>query len=232
MEEETQAPSPTPKPSTQSEQVAELYAALAKAQGGFAPALKDSENPHFRSRYADLASVWEACRAPLSANGLSVLQRPRTTPDGLWLETRLCHASGQWLSDASWWPVAQRTPQAYGSALTYARRYTLSALLGIAAEEDDDGNAASGTGQSAQQQSKPARQPAPKTTAPLKAAAPPADPPACSEEAEITALEAIAAADSQDALQALVPRLQLLEGSARTSALGAFKARKAALGGA
>ena len=127
----------------QSEQVAELYAALAKAQGQFRPAAKDSENPHFRSRYADLASVWEACRAPLAANGLSVMQRPSTAPDGVWLETRLCHASGQWVADAAWWPVAQRTPQAYGSAITYARRYALAALLGIAADDDDDGDAAS-----------------------------------------------------------------------------------------
>lgn len=126
----------------ESEQVNELFAAMAKAQGKFENAIKDSQNPHFRSNYADLASIWDACRQPLSENGLSVIQRVRSSPDGLTLETRLCHSSGQWMRDCSWWPIAQRTPQAIGSAITYARRYTIAPLLGIA-PEDDDGNAAS-----------------------------------------------------------------------------------------
>jgi hypothetical protein len=106
-------------------------------------AAKDSENPHFRSRYADLASIWDACREPLSVNGLAVMQRVRTTLDGVTLVTMLVHSSGEWIRDTATFPVAQRTPQAFGSATTYARRYTLAALVGVAPDEDDDGNAAS-----------------------------------------------------------------------------------------
>lgn len=123
--------------------LAKLAEALAKAQGAMAAAKKDSTNPHFKSRYADLAAVWEAIRAPLAENGLSVLQRVSTSQEGVTVETMLLHASGEWVQDRCWMPVAQQTPQGFGSAITYARRYSLSALVGVAADEDDDGNAAS-----------------------------------------------------------------------------------------
>lgn len=130
-----------------SEQVNELAMALAKAQGQIKGAVKDAENPHFRSKYADLASVWDACRDSLSANGLSIVQSPRgiQTTAGGWaveLETRLLHSSGQWMADTLTVPVGKADAQGVGSAVTYARRYALAAFVGVA-PEDDDGNAAS-----------------------------------------------------------------------------------------
>jgi hypothetical protein len=120
-----------------SEQIDELAAALAKAQGAMENAIMNRVNPHFKSRYADLAAVFDAARKPLSANGLAVVQ---TIGDGV-LHTRLLHTSGQWIASEHPLPLSGR-PQEIGSALTYARRYSLSALIGIAADEDDDANAA------------------------------------------------------------------------------------------
>jgi ERF superfamily len=132
-----------------SEQINELATALAKAQGEITGALKDSLNPAFKrpgqdgSKYADLASCWDACRAPLSKNGLSVVQGTQVTDGNLYLMTRLLHSSGQWMGSMT--PVTPKddSPQGMGSALTYARRYALTAMVGIA-QIDDDGNAASG----------------------------------------------------------------------------------------
>jgi hypothetical protein len=125
-----------------SEQINELATALAKAQGQMGGAKKDSENPFFKSRYADLASVVEALRAPFAEHGLSYVQLPIPT-EGDWVqvETVLLHASGQWIANIVDVPVAKGDAQGYGSALTYARRYGLSAICGVA-PEDDDGNAA------------------------------------------------------------------------------------------
>lgn len=120
-----------------------LYAALAKAQGAIRGAEKDRTNPQFRQGYATLASVWDACRAALTANGLSVVQATDVTSDGhVVLRTILGHATGGTITAA--YPVrpTQDTPQAYGSALTYARRYCLAAMVGVA-PDDDDGEAAS-----------------------------------------------------------------------------------------
>lgn len=130
----------------QSNSITELAAALSKAQGAIRPAVKDKENPHFKSRYSDLNAVWEAARKPLSDNGLAVLQRVRITQDGVSITTQLIHSSGQWLKDTAVWPTLQRTPQGIGSSLSYGKRYALAALLGIASgDDDDDGNAASTT---------------------------------------------------------------------------------------
>ena len=119
-----------------------LAAALAKAQGAMKSAAKDSVNPHFKSKYADLASVWDACREPLSSNGLAVVQRVSSSPAGVVLTTMLLHSSGEWIRDRATFPVVQQTAQAYGSAITYARRYALAAMVGVAPDEDDDGNSA------------------------------------------------------------------------------------------
>jgi hypothetical protein len=121
----------------QSESIAALAAALAKAQGAMGHAAKAATNPHFKSNYADLASVWDACRAPLAANGLAVSQSVSNTVDGVCITTTLMHASGEWTRDRLVIPVAQKTAQAYGSAITYGRRYTLAALVGVAADDDD-----------------------------------------------------------------------------------------------
>ena len=120
-----------------SEQISELAAALAAAQGMMENAVMNRVNPHFKSKYADLAAIFDAARKPLSANGLAIVQ---TIGDGV-LHTRLLHASGQWIASEHPLPMSGR-PQEIGSALTYARRYSLSALIGIAADEDDDATGA------------------------------------------------------------------------------------------
>ena len=127
-----------------SESVAGLPAALAKAQGQMKGAIKDSANPFFKSKYADLASVVEAIRAAFSANGLSYIQTVEPSEkDEVRVETTLLHSSGEWIScGVLSLPVSKVDAQGYGSALTYARRYSLSAAVGVA-PEDDDGNAAS-----------------------------------------------------------------------------------------
>ena len=125
-----------------SEQIGELAAALAKAQGQMTGAKKDSDNPFFKSKYADLASVVDAIREPFAENGLAYVQAPCPTEgDRVEVETVLMHSSGQWVSSTVEVPVTKQDAQGYGSALTYARRYGLQAIAGVAAE-DDDGNAA------------------------------------------------------------------------------------------
>lgn len=121
----------------------ELATALAKAQGAMKPAAKDSMNPHFKNKYADLASVWEACREPLSKNGLSVVQVPEFEGESGWLRTILMHSSGESIESRFPLRPQQQTAQGLGSAISYARRYTLAAMVGVVAE-DDDGEAASG----------------------------------------------------------------------------------------
>jgi len=122
--------------------IKELATALAKAQGEMKNAAKDSANPFFKSKYADLASVVEAIRAPFAKYGLSYLQRvEESAKDEVKVETILFHESGESFSlGVLALPVTKADAQGYGSALTYARRYSLS-LLGVA-PEDDDGNAA------------------------------------------------------------------------------------------
>jgi hypothetical protein len=123
----------------QSENINELAKALAAAQGTIEAALKDKTNPHFRSHYADISSVWEACRGPLSKNGLSIIQAPG---NGI-LVTQLNHSSGQWIRTRTKLLIDKANMQGLGSALTYARRYALAAMVGVVADEDDDGNEAS-----------------------------------------------------------------------------------------
>jgi hypothetical protein len=126
---------------TTSPTTAKLDEALAKAQGEMGVAVENATNPHFKSTYADLASVWQAIRAPLTKHGLSVTQWPCHSDDGrLHLVTRLAH-SGEWMQSEYSSPIGAQTPQALGSAITYAKRYCLMAILGIPSE-DDDGNAA------------------------------------------------------------------------------------------
>jgi len=119
----------------------EISAALAKAQGVMNNPGKGAKNPHFKSNYADLSSGINAIREGLSANGIAVIQAPRLEGDVMMLDTRLTHGSDQYFE--SEWPICKlpAPPQQIGSALTYARRYALFAMVGIAGE-DDDGNAA------------------------------------------------------------------------------------------
>lgn len=128
----------------QSDDISGLAKALAKAQGEVDGALKDSSNPHFKTAYADLASVWGACRKALSSNGLSVTQTTKPS-DGttVTVVTQLMHESGQWLRGELTMRPMKADPQGIGSCITYARRYALAAMVGVA-PEDDDGEGASG----------------------------------------------------------------------------------------
>lgn len=124
-----------------SEQIDELAAALAKAQLQMKPAIKGQANTFFKSKYADLATVAEACMETLNENGLAVIQAPLCNEHGAGVETMLVHSSGQWLAETLVLPVAKNDAQGVGSAITYARRYALAAFAGVC-PEDDDGNAA------------------------------------------------------------------------------------------
>ena len=121
----------------------EIAAALVKAQRAFGPALKTSSNPHFKSRYADLAACVEAVMDGLNANGIALVQQTHECESGVIVETVFVHESGETFSAGKLHvPAIKHDAQGYGSALTYARRYSLMAACGIA-PEDDDGNAAS-----------------------------------------------------------------------------------------
>lgn len=125
-----------------SPEIAKLAAALCKAQAAIEGAKKDSSNPHFKTKYADLSSVWDAIRKPLTDNGLSVVQFPRTINNGVEIETTLLHTSGEFMADVLWMPCAQMNAHGVGSAITYGRRYALMAVAGVAPEEDDGNGAA------------------------------------------------------------------------------------------
>lgn len=132
-----------------------VSAALVKAQKAFGPALKSSTNPHFKSRYADLSACVEAVIDALNDNGIALIQRNIETGSGVCVETVFVHESGESLSSGPLHvPAAKQDPQGYGSALTYARRYSLMAACGIA-PEDDDGNAATSAKNAQKPTSKP-----------------------------------------------------------------------------
>jgi hypothetical protein len=120
-----------------------IATALVKAQKAFGPALKTSTNPHFKSKYADLSACVEAVIESLNDNGIMLMQQCHESESGVIVETLFIHESGETFSAGKLHvPAAKQDPQGYGSALTYARRYSLMAACGIA-PEDDDGNAAS-----------------------------------------------------------------------------------------
>ena len=152
---------------TQSENIADFALAMAKAQGEIRNALKDSSNPFFNSKYADLSAVSAACKMELSKNEIAVLQGGEEFSDTSFIfVTNLLHSSGQWYKSKlpasliipaspsktdkygktiGATPERRMTPQELGSAITYLRRYGLCCAVGIVADEDDDGNKASGT---------------------------------------------------------------------------------------
>ena len=122
-----------------------IAAAFVQAQRNFAPALKKAENPYFGTKYADLAVCIEAVIDALHANGIALVQHTDQSDKGVIVSTVFLHESGEHMETGSIFvPAAQNSPQAFGSALTYARRYSLMTSCGIA-PEDDDGNAASKT---------------------------------------------------------------------------------------
>jgi hypothetical protein len=153
---------------TSSETTATLCAALVAAQGALKPIAKDGKNPAFRSRYATLDGIMETVRPALAAHGLAVVQgvvHPETGEGGrlvgIMVETRLVHTSGEWLASVVPVPVAKGDAHGLGSALSYGRRYGISALLALSTDEDDDGNAAAKA-----PPAKPQAKPAPAAPAP------------------------------------------------------------------
>lgn len=128
-----------------SEQINELALSLSIAQGQIEAAKKDAANPFFKSKYADLASVWSVIREPFSKNGLSVIQCPDVRENKVIVETILMHKSGQWIASCLPVPIKDNTVQGIGSCISYAKRYSLKAICGVSDDEgDDDGEAAMG----------------------------------------------------------------------------------------
>jgi len=142
---------------SQSELINELAAALSKAQGEMQAAIKDKVNPFYKSSYADLGSVWDAARPVLSKYGLCVMQTTEMLPDAskIVMVTTLAHTSGQWVK--SYLPLnpSKNDSQGVGAALTYLRRYSLSALVGVVCDEDDDGETSVGRGKTQNNQKPP-----------------------------------------------------------------------------
>lgn len=126
-----------------SESIVALAAALAKAQGEVENASKNAANPHFKSRYADLAEVLNTVRPVFAKHGLAVTQFPSFADGIANVETILTHESGEWMAGTASAPVSKQDAQGVGSAITYLRRYSLAAVAGIA-QEDDDANSAVG----------------------------------------------------------------------------------------
>jgi len=144
---------------TQSESIDKLLPAFVAFQADMPSVPKDAVNPHFRSKYATLGAITEATRPHLAKQGLAVTQSLMWHDGVQLLVTRIIHTSGQWMQDGGYaLNPTKNDPQGMGSAVTYARRYTLGATLGIVTEDDDDGNAASAP--RPQPEKQPAKQPA------------------------------------------------------------------------
>jgi hypothetical protein len=137
---------------TQSENIAELAIALAKAQSENGTVHKDAKNPFFKSNYASLAQVWETVRPALTANGLSVVQLPSHDESGYYVESMLIHSSGQWIKSRLYMKPVKEDPQGIGSLISYARRYALQSLVMVCSDDlDDDGEMAMGRSSSVPQ---------------------------------------------------------------------------------
>lgn len=128
---------------TQSDNIADLAASLAKAQSEMGAVHKDQDNPYFRSKFAGLSTVWEAVKPALTKNGLSIVQMPGSDERGYFVQTQLLHSSGQWIRSTTYMKPAKEDPQGIGSLISYARRYALQAMV-MACPDDDDGEAAMG----------------------------------------------------------------------------------------
>lgn len=136
----------------QSAEIGEIAAALSVAQAEISPAEKNATNPHLKNKYANISAIYDAVREVLPKHGLCVVQTMLPT-DGTraHVRTTLAHKSGQWFASECVMPLdRQGGAQGMGSAITYARRYSLSAILGVVADEDDDGNGAQGRNSKAQ----------------------------------------------------------------------------------
>jgi hypothetical protein len=144
-----------------SDNIAELAKALSKAQADMSGAKKSSNNPFFKSKYADLKEVIECVKEPFADNGLSFVQFPISNDGFAGVETVIMHSSGEWISNEYMLKVSKNDPQGIGSAITYARRYALQAACGVPSE-DDDGESA--MGRTSKQKKAPEPKPEPKQT--------------------------------------------------------------------
>lgn len=140
-----------------SESIKELTIALCKVQAELQGAVKESANPHFRSRYADLESCWEALRPVLPKHGLAVIQTMARGEKGPIVITTLAHVSGEWISGELELTPSKNDPQGMCSCITYSRRYSIAAITGLT-QTDDDGNHASGKEEPTTKVHKPAKQ--------------------------------------------------------------------------
>ena len=122
-----------------SETIGKLAEALAKAQGEIKPAAFDAVNPHFKSRYATLGAITEACKEALSKHGLAVVQGTNASDGRVTVETMLIHSSGEWIKSSLSMRAERDNAQGCGAVITYGRRYSLAAMVGIVADEDTDG---------------------------------------------------------------------------------------------
>lgn len=128
-----------------SEEIIEVSKALCLAQQQMKPAIKDSTNPHFRSKYSDLSSIWESIRTPVTSNGLSIWQDVTTCEKSVSVTTRVTHISGQWVEFGPLSiPLIKQDAQSIGSAISYGKRYALCAAVGVVSDDDDDGEKAMG----------------------------------------------------------------------------------------
>ena len=225
---------------TKSGTIAKLALALSKAQGAMSGATKDSLNPAFKSKYADLASCWDAIRKPFADNELAVLQFVHQPDDKrVSIETQLHHSSGEFVSNTITIPIAQHSAHGVLTAITYARRGGLCAIAGIA-PEDDDGNTASGVTPNQNGTPLHLRQPSRSSTPANTSAAPPARDASGSVQAdygtdgapisERAKLE-VAVAEAQDvpALEKLVERITKLPAADKASIRKAWGNRRDAL---
>lgn len=152
-----------------SQETSNIAKALVKAQKSITFASKDATNPHLKSKYADLPSVIDAVKVALNDAGISFTQTAGGMENlHLKLTTRLMHESGEWIEDTMMMPMVKQDPQGYGSALTYARRYSLAAITGLY-QDDDDGYAASNHAKSTQEAAPKPPLPAARFTKAIKA---------------------------------------------------------------
>lgn len=140
-----------------SETISKLAMALCKAQGEISPAKKDANNPFFKSKYADLESVWEACREVLAKHEISIVQCPQIHEGEVCLETVMMHSSGEWIKSVLPLMVKESNPQALGTAITYARRYSLAAMVGVV-QTDDDAESAMNRGNGKKADAQPSKE--------------------------------------------------------------------------
>jgi hypothetical protein len=196
---------------TKSDNLDKFGAAMAKVQEAIGCAIKGSVNPHFKNKYADLTAVWETWQAVGPANGFSVMQFPGhydAEGKSMAMDQIVIHSSGQWVQSELSIPLSKADAQAYGSANTYARRYSLAAAVGIC-PDDDDGNAASSRApQREQSQESVSAEQAAELRRLVKEAR--TDEPTFCKQGGVSKIENIAASDFEAAKGLLVRRIETI----------------------